>query len=97
MKKTFIGLVCLLTLLSCGSRSGNRQTTSEPDEKKVPKVSAVYRVKILENGTISYCNLTLDEQLSMHPLDTVWVNLATHRIDDTCTTAMKGVIQYRTF
>lgn len=51
------------------------------------------RVVILENNTISFVHIprALDSVYKID--DTVWVNLVTHRIDDTCNTTMMAVIK----
>lgn len=50
------------------------------------------RVKVLENGTMTYVTLNNKEARMLRPLDTVWVDLAKHVVDDTCNTALKAVI-----
>jgi len=87
--RMFILLFVLITLRACESRSGHR--------KRIPPIvqmssTVPTRVKIIENGTISYVNLTPEEEKVYRPADTVWVNLETHKVDDTCSTTMKGVI-----
>ena len=53
----------------------------------------VMKAKVLEgNGQfVTYAKLDSFQQQVFKPKDTVWLNMETHLIDDTCTTAM-GVV-----
>ena len=53
------------------------------------------RIKVLENGTVTYVLLDWMERASLRVGDTVWVDLATHMINDTCSTAMKAKLLMR--
>lgn len=55
------------------------------------------KVKVLENGTMTYADLTHKEVTSLSQGDTVWLNLSTHRIDNVDTTAMLVRIEYINF
>jgi hypothetical protein len=85
MKKIKNASIVTLSMLlfSCTGVEVTKTETNQP---------ASLRVKVLENSTITYCDINARERSVLRPLDTIWVNLATHRIDDTCTTAMKAVI-----
>lgn len=58
----------------------------------VPHQLTTVRIKVLENSTISYVRLDSIELSVVYPLDSIWVNLATHRMDDTCNTTMRCVV-----
>lgn len=82
-----LGLLAII-MTSCQSRSGRlREVKKKNSYNPVPT-----RVKILENGTISYVFLSEVEQAAYRPLDTVWVNLSTHKVDDISDTTMKGIL-----
>lgn len=50
------------------------------------------RVVVLENNTISFVHVPIGLDSIYRINDTVWVNLITHRIDDTDDNTMKGLI-----
>lgn len=52
----------------------------------------VCRAKVLESNTIVILKVTANQRNLLNQYDTVWVNMITHKIDDTCNTAMKCVI-----
>jgi hypothetical protein len=79
MKKFLLMVTIAFSIVSC----------TEP-------TSPVYKTKrvvILENNTISFVRIpsSLDSVYKVN--DTVWVNLVTHKIDDTCNTTMMAVIK----
>lgn len=51
------------------------------------------RVEILENNTISFVHIPRSLDSVYKTYDTVWVNLVTHRIDDSDSLTMMGVIK----
>ena len=51
------------------------------------------RVVILESNTISFVHIPIGLDSVYRVDDTVWVNLITHRIDDTDSNTMSGVIK----
>lgn len=50
------------------------------------------RAVVLENNTVTYCNIPSNLSNLFKENDTVWLNLDTHQIDDTCDSAMKAVL-----
>jgi len=52
-----------------------------------------YRAVILENNTISYCKVPERLKDVYYSNDSVWLNLATHTIDDTSANTMRAVLQ----
>ena len=52
----------------------------------------VRRVLVLENNTVSYVHVPRGLDSVYRNNDTIWVNLETHKIDDTCNTTMMGVL-----
>lgn len=50
------------------------------------------RVIVLENNTVTHLNLMQRQWNITKVNDTVWVDLNTHTINDTCNTAMKCVV-----
>jgi hypothetical protein len=52
----------------------------------------IVRAIILENSTVTYCTLSTFQLSYLRPLDTVWVNLYTHSIDDNSPNTMKAVL-----
>lgn len=86
MKTLLSFLIGSLLLVSC-SESG----------KRVPKKEGIVTVfvakaTVLENNTKTLVYLNKNEFSMMNVNDTVWVDLDTHNIDDTCRTAMKVVV-----
>ncbi len=64
-------------------------------DRRFRKSGTVYktvRIKVLENSTISYVRLDTTQLKVLHDQDTIWVNLATHLMDDTCNTTMGSVV-----
>lgn len=51
------------------------------------------RVVVLENNTVSFVRIPIGLDSVYRISDTVWVNMETHRIDDTCSTTMMCVIK----
>ena len=96
MKKLFCAVVVIVTLASCGMGENTASTSDAmiATHVKIMNEAHTYarRVHVLENGTISYVNFTPDNQQVFTYGDSVWVNLATHQIDDTCSSAMMCVI-----
>lgn len=86
----FVVTFVLLGLTSCTSASGKKQSVKEYSNSTV--LPSLVRIKVLENHTISYVELTTTQQMVYRPLDTVWVNLSTHAIDDTSNYTMAAVL-----
>jgi len=58
-----------------------------------PSLIIHVRAIVLENNTISYCTLDSREKEIYHPGDTVWLDMSTHRINDTSTHTMKVILK----
>jgi len=52
----------------------------------------VIKVRVLESGTVTLCDVTASEAYNLTVGDTIWVDLEKHILDDTCSTAIKAVI-----
>lgn len=78
-------LALCLCFMSCTSGSGNRLSQTNVSD-------SVVRAKVVENNTIAYVRINRNIIRSYEPGDTVWVNLATHRIDDVSDISMKAVL-----
>jgi hypothetical protein len=74
----------MAALFSCGRVSISDQTVS---------LYPTVRARVLENNTITYVSLDMQQAGALSYDDTVWVNLKTHKIDDIDTTTMKCVIE----
>ena len=92
MKRSLVALTALiaLTIASC---------SSEPEIAKPIKPIPVgdiktFRVRILENQTVTTIKMPDYDAQYFKPLDIIWVDIENHRIDDTLSTAMKGMILY---
>jgi hypothetical protein len=106
MKQLFIILIgiVLVTCSSCTgcSQSGQKRLAAEnaaiaeyeaeEQAKKPTRMPAVMRARVLENNTITYCYLDSTQQLVYIPRDSVWLDMVTHRINDTSNTTMKVVL-----
>lgn len=79
MKKVILMVAIAISIASC-----NHPESTPPFITK--------RVVILENNTVSYVHVPRGLDSVYRNNDTVWVNLETHRIDDTCNTTMMGVL-----
>ena len=88
MKKIAFVLAVVAALVGCRSQSGQRAKGFEPK----PGQELLIRSRVLENNTMTFVKMTYEEALLFRPLDTVWVNLETHKVDDTCRSAMKCVL-----
>ena len=53
----------------------------------------IKRVVVLENNTVSFVHVPVGLDSIYRAGDTVWVNLITHRIDDSDTLTMMSVIK----
>jgi len=51
-----------------------------------------FKVKVLENNTISHLKVNSRDFHDYSNGDTIWLNMETHVADDTCENAMKAVI-----
>ena len=73
----------ILLLTSCGA------STPKP-KRETPAGATPYhwRAQVLENSTITLVKMTLDERMVYEEGDSVWVDLATHRINDTLDNTM---------
>jgi hypothetical protein len=101
MKTVFQTIALLLLALSfcfvsCTSKSGhlldNKKQVSQQTTVIDMGVDSTVRVKVLENSTISYAIINKSVVNSFRPYDTVWLNMKTHRIDDTDTNTLKVVL-----
>lgn len=61
-----------------------------PDSKPTFKTK---RVIVLENNTVSFVNIPNHLDSVYRDNDTVWVNMITHRIDDSDSSTMMAVIK----
>lgn len=77
MKKVILMVAIAISIVSC-------QETQPPYK--------VRRVLVLENNTVSYVHVPRGLDSVYRNNDTIWVNLETHKIDDTCNTTMMGVL-----
>lgn len=83
----FLILVFGLALLtSCGQ---DTQIASNGDILK----PVIRRAVVLENNTLTYVSIRPSLDTVYKAGDTVWVNLDTHRIDDTDSTTMMAVLK----
>jgi hypothetical protein len=67
----------MVSATSCTSGSGQRPS------RNVTLLAPATRVKVLETRSIDYVKLDSFELKVYRALDTVWVNLATHKIEST--------------
>ena len=79
MKKLLLMVAIAFSIASC------QETTRVAPFK-------IKRVVVLENNTISFVHVPTGLDSVYRINDTVWVNLITHRIDDTCNTTMKALL-----
>lgn len=89
--KTFIQAIVYLALVlmlamfaSCGPKEVEPITNTD---------AYTWRAEVLENNTITYVNMTYNERQVYYPKDSVWVDLATHRINDTADNTMRCVLR----
>jgi hypothetical protein len=82
MKKLFFIFIALISLVACNDEVYNQGFGLIKN----------VRAKVLENGTVTYCTLDDRKKEIYHPNDTVWLNLATHQIDDTSSNTMQVVL-----
>lgn len=94
MKRTITTIIIYLLLVyglamltSCG---GNIDTVANNTDLQKP---VLRRVHVLENGSVSYVIIRPGLDSVYRCYDTVWVNLNTHRIDDTDSTTMLCILQ----
>lgn len=80
MKKLLLMVSIAISIVSC-----NYPESQPPFKTK--------RVVILENNTISFIHVPLGLDSVYRTNDTVWVNLVTHRIDDSDSLTMMAVIK----
>ena len=85
--KSFKLICLLLSILAVLATSCGTDNTPKNNQ-----ITHVWRAKVLENGSIVPVYTTYGECGLYHMTDSVWVNLATHRVDDTCTTTMLCVL-----
>ncbi len=50
------------------------------------------KVRILENGSVTYCNLHSPQEEILKIGDTVWVNIAKHQVNDVDSNTMLAII-----
>lgn len=80
--------VYLLLLLIIGISIPACQSTAAQPHTVKPVVE-LFRVTVLENHTVSYITIDADKVRLYRAGDHVWVNLATHSIDDITDSSMK--------
>lgn len=80
------GLVAILILLA------NQSCTSSASSGNQPMYTT-YRIKVLENNTISHLRIPTNLNTVYTYGDTVWVDMARHMLDDTCDVTMQCVIE----
>ncbi len=68
----------ILFLTSCGSKPNVSPKS----------YSYHWRAQVMENNTITVVKMTLDERLFYRDGDSVWVDLGTHRVNDTMENTM---------
>lgn len=98
--KLFFAALASLSVFSCVLIYGIKQQDKEFYERKIAQTSKLtnvdtmhlLRIRVLENGTISYITTKQEIANLYHENDTIWANLSLHCIDDIDTTAMKAVI-----
>lgn len=83
MKKVIASALIIASLVSC---------TGTQNEIRKPSPTPLVRVKVVENGTISHVVLTHEQKMTLRYRDTVWVDLATHTINDTAQYTMKAIL-----
>jgi len=81
MKKLLLMVAIAFSIVSC-----QETTRVTPFKTK--------RVIVLENNTISFVHIPIGLDSIYRMNDTVWVNLITHRIDDTDNNTMKALITH---
>lgn len=86
MKKIML-LLSVLATMFCTSCSMNKKYKYEA------ALEPLVRAKIVESGVITQCRLTSDQKWTLQSGDSVWLDVATHRIDDTARFTMKAVLQ----
>lgn len=69
----------ILLLTSCGASTPQNGPHHTPYH---------WRAQVMENNTIVVVKMTLDERAIYKPGDSVWVDLATHRVNDTLDNTM---------
>lgn len=89
---TVLVLLGILSLcfVSCTSGSGNRVPSATANIAEKAAKDSIVRVLVMENQTISFVRIDKNIISAYNNGDVVWVNLATHRIDDVNETAMKA-------
>jgi len=80
MKKLLLMVAIAFSIVSC------------QDKRVAPYKTK--RVVVLENNTISFVHIPIGLDSIYRVNDTVWVNLITHRIDDTDNNTMKALITH---
>lgn len=81
-------LMCVaLALLSISCSDAEAQA----EAGKIKRIAPV-RVRVLDSGTISYFYPSPSSCDVYQIGDTIWVNMSTHRIDDTSSVAQRCVI-----
>ena len=82
MKKLLLMVAIAFSIVSC----------QHPETRVTPFKTK--RVVVLENNTISFVHVPIGLDSIYRINDTVWVNLITHRIDDTDNNTMKALITH---
>lgn len=82
-------IIMRLLLVICAVLSLALTSCDDPKSGRI-------KVRILESNTVTLLKVDEQEFNSLERRDSVWVNLDTHVIDDTCNTAMKCVVESKT-
>lgn len=93
----FLLLLCYIWSMCSSCTSGGSTKTygpaiTQPKADSTRLSSPFTRGKVLENGTIVAVYLSEVQRFIYRKGDTVWIDLSTHTIDDTLSTAMKCVL-----
>jgi hypothetical protein len=81
MKKLMLMVAIAISIASC----------QHPES--TPPLYKTKRVVVLENNTVSFVRIPTGLDTVYRNNDTVWVNMETHKIDDTSSTTMMCVIK----
>jgi hypothetical protein len=84
--KTII-IMLIVALAAC-----NHPDSFESDLGVQSDQDLIVRAKVVENNTITYCVLTPTERKAVRSGDTVWLDLGSHRINDTADNTMRAVL-----
>lgn len=79
-----------LIILICGVIVFSTSCSKQPKQTVYSRYT--WRAQVVENGTITHVDMVGTERFTYLMGDSVWVNMDTHRVDDTAQNSMLCVL-----